>query len=274
MPDIVAAAADLLRRGVGPVLRADQPGYSGDGGLASCLDAPRLVACLAGRPAYRLRREGGLATVRLAPGGILAIAPGCWVTALPRRRGATLGVICHPRHVRLLLRHGGQRLVGEAEPPDDALHHLCRRLTQAWDGPEPAAAERALAGAILAECARLAVISGAPGRAAWLAARAAIEEGCGGRLTRATVAAAAGVHPNHLARLLRRHSGTTFAQALRTARLERAEALLADPGLKLAAVARRCGFASASHLVRRYRLARGRTPGRERRRGSGTLRGG
>jgi transcriptional regulator GlxA family with amidase domain len=76
------------------------------------------------------------------------------------------------------------------------------------------------------------------------------------------------VHPNHLARLFRRFGGTTFAQALRAARLQRAQALMDDPRLKLAAVARFSGFASASHLVRCYRLVHGRTPGRERAQGS------
>jgi transcriptional regulator GlxA family with amidase domain len=49
-------------------------------------------------------------------------------------------------------------------------------------------------------------------------------------------------------------------------RLDHAERLLSDPDLDLGRISAETGFASASHLVRTFRLRRGETPGRRRRR--------
>ncbi|WP_295542247.1 helix-turn-helix domain-containing protein [uncultured Pseudacidovorax sp.] len=60
----------------------------------------------------------------------------------------------------------------------------------------------------------------------------------------------------------------TFAGTLRRLRIERAEALLAQPRLahlSVAEIGRRCGFADASHFVREYQRQRGITPGARRR---------
>ncbi len=271
VPSVVARRC--LGHGVTAVVRALHPGFTGEYGIASYVDAPRLVACASGRPRYRIWHEGSAVVVTLAPGTVLAIAAGCWVTSLPRSGCATFGAVSYPRRLRLIARQGALRSESEMALGDDSLHLLCTRLAQPWDGPEAAVAERALATVVLAECLRCDGVGTQPepGRAAWSAALAAIEEGCQGRLGRTAVAAAAGVHPNHLARLFRRFGGTTFAQALRAARLQRAQALMGDPRLKLAAVARLSGFASASHLVRCYRLAHGCTPGRVR--GSASVEG-
>jgi AraC-like DNA-binding protein len=61
---------------------------------------------------------------------------------------------------------------------------------------------------------------------------------------------------------------TTFRQEAESARIAAAEAMLLDPGLKIDHVARRAGFASASHLARSFRRHTGESPAefRQRRR--------
>jgi len=70
-----------------------------------------------------------------------------------------------------------------------------------------------------------------------------------------------------LSRILSAH-GTTFSGLVRLTRLERARALLADPQFRysgLEDLAARCGFVTASHLVREFRRQWGLPPARWRR---------
>lgn len=62
------------------------------------------------------------------------------------------------------------------------------------------------------------------------------------------LAARAGISPRHLTRLFARHLGTTPARAVRAARTEGAAHLVRSSRLRLAAIARRCGFGSAETL--------------------------
>ena len=265
MPSLPARLlASALRLGVRAISVSDQPGFTGKDGEASYVDAPRLVCGVSGRSRYRVRDRNGLGIVTLGPGGVLALAAGCWVTALPRRGSSTIGAVIHPKLLRLIARVANERTVVEVPSKEGSLHELASRLVHPWPGPEPQVAVGAMATLVLAECALLAqeAKEPTPNQEAWLAACAIIEDSCMRHLTRSEVASSVRVHPNHLARLFRRHGGCSFAQALRRARLTRAAGLLDDPHLKLDAVARLSGFSSASHLVRCWRLAHGCTPRR------------
>jgi AraC-like DNA-binding protein len=79
-------------------------------------------------------------------------------------------------------------------------------------------------------------------------------------LDRAQVAAAAGVSERQLSRLFAAQ-GTTFAEHVHAHRLQAAEALLvSEPRTPVAAIARRCGFASPSHFARVFKARTGVTP--------------
>lgn len=72
-----------------------------------------------------------------------------------------------------------------------------------------------------------------------------------------------GLSPRHLQRLLAAQ-GTSYQEALRTARLQAARALLQEPrhtGMSITAIAHACGFPEASALSRAFRQAYGMTPG-------------
>lgn len=78
----------------------------------------------------------------------------------------------------------------------------------------------------------------------------------------AGAARAVGLSPAHLRRLFHQEHGRDPRTALRELRLRRADDLLADPSLRLEAIAAACGFSDASALSRAYRARRGRPPRR------------
>ena len=75
-----------------------------------------------------------------------------------------------------------------------------------------------------------------------------------------SLAAEAGVHPVHLARVFRRHHGETTASYARRVRVRRAAGLLAERNAGLADIARASGFADQSHMTRAFRRVAGTTP--------------
>jgi len=79
-------------------------------------------------------------------------------------------------------------------------------------------------------------------------------------LTLADVAAAAHVTPAHLIRSFRAENGTTPKAYLWERRVALGVDLLANTGLPIAAIAGRCGFATAHHFSRRIRQATGLPP--------------
>lgn len=85
------------------------------------------------------------------------------------------------------------------------------------------------------------------------------------RLSLADVAAAADVHPVHLAATFHRCYGVTFGAYLRRIRVEHARRALAESDDAVAEIALACGFFDQSHLSRVFREATGTTPARYRR---------
>jgi AraC family transcriptional regulator len=70
-----------------------------------------------------------------------------------------------------------------------------------------------------------------------------------------------GVHPNTLLAAARAERDTTMARLVREWKVERARRLLKHSQLKLAAIARAAGFASASQFARAVRAVTGKRPG-------------
>jgi AraC family transcriptional regulator len=71
----------------------------------------------------------------------------------------------------------------------------------------------------------------------------------------------AGVHPRHLMRMFRRYVGCSMGHYLRRARVRRAQRLLAETPMGLAAVALETGFYDQSHFTRTFKRMTGITPG-------------
>lgn len=81
----------------------------------------------------------------------------------------------------------------------------------------------------------------------------------------ADLAAEAGVHPVHLARVFRAHARKSAGDYLRDLRVRAACDLLRDHDFPLAAVAAECGFADQSHFTRVFKRTVNATPGEFRR---------
>lgn len=81
-------------------------------------------------------------------------------------------------------------------------------------------------------------------------------------LSVAKVAADAGVHPVHLARVFRRFLGCSPGDYLRGHRLERAAAMLGRGTASLAKVAQSTGYIDQAHLTRTFRSRLDTTPAR------------
>ena len=97
-------------------------------------------------------------------------------------------------------------------------------------------------------------------------ARALLQDRALESLSLRGVAAELGLHPTHFARAFRQHTGMTPGRFVRSIRLARAMALLAETDRPLRDVAAATGFADQSHLTRSLRRETGLTPAEYRRR--------
>lgn len=75
------------------------------------------------------------------------------------------------------------------------------------------------------------------------------------------LAAEAGVHPTHLARVFRRRFGMSMGQFVRGLRIEHAARLLAEDDLPLSQVSESSGFSDQAHFTRVFKHHLGMTPG-------------
>lgn len=78
------------------------------------------------------------------------------------------------------------------------------------------------------------------------------------------IAAVAGVHPVHFARVFRQRYGETVGVFVRRLRVEWAQRRIAETDDPLATIAQQAGYADQSHLTRAFRRHFGITPGRYR----------
>jgi AraC family transcriptional regulator len=153
------------------------------------------------------------------------------------------------------------------EPDGESSAHLARRLYEEFLLPDDASR-------LAVEEIALRLVARIPGfrtqasdrtLPAWLPdVEACLRGGYDGRLTLRDVAAAAGVHPIHLATVFRRHHGCSVGQFIRRLRIDRARRDLARSDASLSAIAADCGFADQCHFTRIFKRHVGTTPGRYR----------
>jgi AraC family transcriptional regulator len=141
----------------------------------------------------------------------------------------------------------------------------------AADAVAPLALE-GLALELLAEVSRPAGVSAREPSPRWLrAARDFLHAHFVDQVSLAEAAAAAGVHPSHLARVFRREAGCSVGEYVRALRVDFACRELAGSDRPLAQIAVDAGFTDQSHLTRCVRQRTGLTPAAFRRRfGAGT----
>jgi len=238
------------------------------------------VVILRGRMRYASSRCGERSVVDGGPGAVFFWATNAWNLESWDAPTEFLGCVYRPDFVRVLrFAHGGGRTPAG---PARTAHHTRAPLGPAGrqllatldaladDGPE--APLLATAGDLLrglVAMTRVHVAADLAGGAqegalrTWQEAMQFIAEHLTEELSRESVAAALGLHPNYLSSLFTRHGGASFHATVEGLRMDRAKAALRDePGLPIAAVARRCGYADAGHFGRVFKRRTGRTPGR------------
>lgn len=243
------------------------------------LPFPRTTLFLAGRKRHELSVGGSAVMAEGRPGRIMHLATGAFDRSLWREPCTFLGVVYRREFLRVLrCEHaGGTRSPGVAR----TAHHTrlplagaARQVLAALDaladrddGGDPAAVGPLLRALLALARGHLAAdLAGAGSGGSlltWQLLLEHLEERLPRPLARSSVARVLGLHPNYLSALCTRHGGTSFHRTVEDLRLERAKALLrGDPGLPLAEVARRCGWADAGHFIKVFRRRCGTTPGR------------
>ena len=165
-----------------------------------------------------------------------------WLGQSPLRRMATdLRHIALPARLPSLLRLRRELLASDAAAPLALESAILELLADAWRRPQGEQAPPWLDRVV--EC----LEDQAP-RAASLAA----------------LAAEAGVHPAHLARVFRRIKGQSIGDYVRARRIEAARLALHDGGHSIAEIAAAAGFSDQSHFSRLFKQLVGDTPRRYR----------
>ena len=65
----------------------------------------------------------------------------------------------------------------------------------------------------------------------------------------------------HLSKLINRHTGQSFFDLLGKMRIERALPLLADPSMRIHAIAEQVGYSDVAHFSKTFKKIVGKTPG-------------
>jgi len=146
----------------------------------------------------------------------------------------------------------------------EAVARAFRLAREVRGGGQDAGVLEAVSWELLATAAEVPGHRATPGWA-HLAYEAVMDQAADAELSVAAVAAAAGVHPVHMARVFRQAWGCSPGDLLRWRRVERAAELLARTALPAAEVAAAVGFVDQSHMTRAFRTLYGLTPGAWRR---------
>lgn len=103
-------------------------------------------------------------------------------------------------------------------------------------------------------------VAGARGRGVVADSLAVIERRCLARLTLDEVAAAVGRSPSYVTTALRRETGHSALQWITAGRMAEARRLLLHSDAAVDRIARRVGYADATHFIRTFRRTHGITP--------------
>lgn len=102
------------------------------------------------------------------------------------------------------------------------------------------------------------------GEAGSFIVRAALEymqQHCTERISLADVADHVYVSHWHLSKLINRHAGQSFFDLIGSMRIEKAKVLLADPAMRVHAVAEQVGYNDVAHFSKSFKKIVGKTPG-------------
>jgi AraC-like DNA-binding protein len=218
---------------------------------------PRITIVAAGERRVLAPVDGVVAEHRLRPGDALIVADGAWSIPLPDWQAPIIAINTADHGTRFEAPDrsfaGGRPLSAPAWSLLSALVALGGEPHLRRHAPELL---RVFVGVACDDCREPA--GGDRARRDWAGIRTYAFDHPG--LGRSALAAAAGLHPNHLSRLCRRMEGMPLLAWLTRLRMERAKDLLRS-GMALEAVIAVCGASDPSHFRRTFRRIVGATPG-------------
>lgn len=227
----------------------------------------RLLLCVAGDADHLVVQAGRRRLCRVPAGTALLAPPGHPIEAGPSAC-ATANLLVDEEVVLLRARDRGRSEAPTlaCSPPAIApLAGLARALAAMAD--RPARDPLLLDTVDLLRRHAVALLEEAGGdlrrpvRDAFAAACRLIEEDLAAEHSRAAIATAVGVHPNHLSRLFAQRAGMGLARWIAERRLERAGRLIREGLQEVGAAGRAVGFSSPAVFAQTCRRLRGHPPG-------------
>lgn len=234
---------------------------------ATITASSRVVMCLKGRNPMDIAGGDELQVVTLEPAEAVFVAAPSWNRPHHTEPMTFLTVDCKPSYVRFYLRHqtgrtrgSGHWLLWLSGPPGAALQSCVHLLEQLAYEREPVPITPAVN--VYLQLALQLIERGEHASAeqlSWRRVRDYVDEHRAEAPSRQEVAAACGMHPNHVSRLFTTHLGESFNAYLSRVRMQLATELLAEYDLPIKVVAARCGYAQPEYFAtvfkRVYRLS-------------------
>lgn len=206
---------------------------------------------------------------RLRRGDVLVVPRGGWSRPYAQAPHIAISIDCYDEYTRYAYMHRAP----EKEAPAQLAYHsarplgsVARSLVEAIESlaHESDGAKRIAPllvptfREVLRGCRREADKATSLGD--WRRAQSWILEHGGEDLARDRIATAAAMHPNHLSRLCRRHTGRSLADYLTGIRMARARHALRTTVHSIATVAELAGYRDVTHFRKRFKRVHGLTP--------------
>jgi AraC-like DNA-binding protein len=239
--------------------------------LAYVTGFPRLTLPLAGRHSMEIARRARVVRVAPARGQAVFVPRDSWDRPDWTRPAKVLTILFGKRQIGVsLVTHDGRRgepgaaLKAALGPPEGLTQGVLGALgalsAPQRDGP----LGRLLTESLLHACLQRleAPVEAHPRKAAhtYDAIRLYAQENFQRPITRASVARAFGLTPNHVSRLFRREGGLRFCDHLTRVRIDQARFLLRESSSPLKEVAACCGYRDVAYFCRVFRRVTRTTP--------------
>lgn len=228
----------------------------------------RLTMVLTGTRHVRVPQPGKPQVVAMEAGNILVVAPNAWSRPRIHAGHRVLNIDCYPTFTRFVLNSIRMPVTDHDEGifhSDNPMKPATRYLLQALAALiETQDAERirpvlnCFFGEILSECTPWQ--STVSGLSDWQRAVSLMHDDHDVALDRESVAQSIGIHPNHLSRLCKRFTKSSFSEFITNLRMNRACNYLRQGLFTVQEVARLSGYHDETHFRKRFKQVFGQTP--------------
>jgi AraC-like DNA-binding protein len=228
----------------------------------------RITLVLNGTRRIAWSQNGVTQTTELTPGAAIVVPRRSWSHPQgPQKPHRYLSIDCYPTFTRFMCEYHRQKTPGHGvfytgNPPNACARHLLEALTLLPIDHRKKPAQRILLSfleEILPDCQAWSVFD--PGRQHWQEAACWIQDNLSPEVGRHQIAAAIGVHPNHLSRICHQQTGERLSDFLTRFRIERAQDLLTDTDLPIRTIVSQAGYRDETHFRKRFKEVTGLTPG-------------